>query len=120
MYFVINSKQRIVCKKEMLLETTETTRSQGIIKTKEDPEIRSESVGKGFKANPESSSGFSGLHHLVIYYHITQSPKLKYLKQQLFCMLMILWAEIGTEHSRNGLSLFRVIYAGVGISSIVP
>lgn len=104
----------------MLLETTETTRHQGIIKTKEVPEIRSESVGKTVKANPESGSEFSGLHHLVIYHRITQSPKLKCLKQQLFCMLMILWAEIGTKHTRNCLCLFHVTYAGVGTSNIVP
>lgn len=107
----------------MLLETIEITRSQGIIKTREVPKIWSESVGKCFKANSENSSGLSGLHRLLIYHCITQSHKFKCLKQQQFCILMILWAEIGTEHSRNSLSLFHLFhmtYAETVISNIVP
>lgn len=53
--YFINSKQRIVWqkkKKKMLLEIIETTSSQAIIKTKEVPEIRSESVRKGFQSKP--------------------------------------------------------------------
>lgn len=51
------SEQRTMLQK-LLLETTENTWSQGILKTREVPEIkRMESVGKGFKAYPRKESG---------------------------------------------------------------
>ena len=47
----------------MLLETVETAWSQGILKTREVPEIRrSESGGKGWEASAESASG----HHISL------------------------------------------------------
>lgn len=59
-FYKFQTKDSVAKKKKMLLETIETTRSQGVVKTKEVPEIRSESVGKGFKATQKIVLGFLG------------------------------------------------------------
>lgn len=104
----------------MLLETTEIPWSQGILKVSEFPEIRrSESEGNGFKAYTLRKWFWQLLHPLVSSHYITNYPKLKCLKQHFTCS----WfgrEKIGTEHSKNGLPLLHVMYAGLGYRILFP
>lgn len=79
------SKQRTMLQK-LLLETTENTWSQRLLKTREVPEIENGVSRKGFRSIPQKGV-WQSLHPLVIYHTEQAAHRLLCIEQQLFCML---------------------------------